>query len=113
MPSTKDEWDALRKTSILDADTLKSLEEIAANGEFLEGFETGTETQETNASIRTITKLWWIDPQTNEEVEITPAALHHDLDRRVGLVFAVNGHQIWSATIATAQGAPNGKPAAE
>jgi len=100
LPSTEDEWDGLRKTSILDAETLKSLEEIAANGEFLEGFETGTETQETkNGSIKTITKLWWIDPQTNEEAEITPAALHHDLDRRVGLVFAVNNRQLWSATI--------------
>ena len=108
LPSTKEEWDGLRKTSILDTATQKSLEEQTANGESLEGFETEKETQEMNGSQKSVSKIWWIDARTNEEVEITPAALHHDVDRRAGLVFAVNGHQIWSASI----GGPEGNAAA-
>lgn len=102
MPSDKEEWEGLRKSSVLDAQALKLLEESATSGEFLDAFETVTEQTDINGKTTIGSKIWWIDPQTNQQMEITPAALHHDVDRRAHLVFATKDKQIWAATFSPA-----------
>jgi hypothetical protein len=105
LPAAEDEWAALEKASHLDPLTLRNLKANAADNRFLVAFETEIEGTKQNGmtTLKTkIPKIWWIDPQTNQQMEIAPAALHHDVDRRAQLVFATNNKQIWAATFSSA-----------
>jgi hypothetical protein len=44
-------------------------------------------------------RIWWIDPQTNRKVEFQAAGTHHDVSRSMGMIFAVDGNQVWGAAI--------------
>ncbi len=115
-PSSEVEWNALRKGSQLTPEALKSFEAATRDRDFLEAFETESivETGNVNRTQRAVRKIWWIDAGTNRKVETTPAGEHHDVDRRRGMVFAVNNVQLLGATVsetanAPAQGAPGTK----
>jgi outer membrane protein assembly factor BamB len=101
IPTELDEWEALRKVSLLAPEMITELEARSrASAEYLEAFETETETQKLNGTTSTTRKVWWIDAQTDQKVEIAPSGGHHDVDRRAGMVFAVNDIQLWGAKIA-------------
>jgi len=101
-PANEEEWAGLRKTSLLGPETLKQFEEREGSEESLEAFETETQVETLNVvnrTVKTVRKLWWIDPKTNQKVEITPSGDHHEVDRRLGMVFAVNKVQMWGARV--------------
>ena len=101
-PANEEEWTGLRKTSLLEPETLKQFEEREGSEESLEAFETETQVETlgvVDRTVKTVRKLWWIDRKTNQKVEITPSGDHHEVDRRLGMVFAVNNVQMWGARV--------------
>jgi len=46
-------------------------------------------------------KVWWIDPKTNQKLEVGVAGTQHDVSLSLGMVFAVQGKQVWGAAIKT------------
>jgi outer membrane protein assembly factor BamB len=51
-----------------------------------DAYETTTDTGDT--------KIWWIDPESNRKVEITPAGAQHDISLALGMVFVAEGNQV-------------------
>lgn|GEM_PF-2494413 len=101
LPVGQDEWEAMTKTSLFDPQTLREFKTNTTDSEFLDAFETELEQTRENGTTTAktkISKIWWIDRQTNQQMEIAPAARHHDVDRRSQLVFAINNKQLWAAT---------------
>ena len=101
-PANEEEWTGLRKTSLLGPEMLKQFEERGGSEESLEAFETETQVETLNVvnrTVKTVRKLWWIDPMTNQKVEITASGDHHEVDRRLAMVFAVNKVQLWGASV--------------
>jgi len=101
-PANEEEWTGLRKTSLLGPETLKQFEEWEGSEESLEAFETETQVETLNVvnrTVKTVRKLWWIDPKTNQKVEINPSGEQHEMDRRLGMVFAVNKLLLWGGSV--------------
>jgi len=44
-------------------------------------------------------KVWWIDPLTNEKVEIGIAGSQHDVARSLGMIFSVDGKTLWGSAV--------------
>jgi len=44
-------------------------------------------------------KVWWVDPQSNRQVQFNISGTHHDVSRPLGMVFAVEEKQLWGASI--------------
>jgi hypothetical protein len=87
------EWEGVRKGTLLSSEALESFKDTSEEAEgFLEAYET-----EFKGPVH---KFWWIDPRTNRLVVIAPSGEHHDVDRRLGMVFAVSGKGILGAKIA-------------
>jgi len=115
-PANEEEWAGLRKASLLGSDTLKQLEERERSEDSLEAFETETQVETlgvVNRTTKKVRKLWWIDPKTNQEVEIAPTGEQHEIDRRLRMVFAVNKQLMWGASVAETadKAASEAKPA--
>ena len=101
IPAENGDWEKLRKASLLTPERISSLEvRSESRAEYLEAYETETETTKPNGQTTVGRKVWWIDPKTNQKVEIAPSGEHHDVNRRTGMVFAVNNIQLWGAKIA-------------
>jgi outer membrane protein assembly factor BamB len=99
MPTGNGEWEGLKKASLLAPEAVRSLEARSpSRAEFLEAFETEMESDKLNGTT-VARKLWWIDPETNQKVEVFPSGEHHDVDRRARMVFGVNDIQLWGARI--------------
>lgn len=101
IPAEDGEWAGLKRTTLLPPEVVRSLEARAqSKAGFLEAFVTEVEGFKPDGTVAVARKVWWIDPKTNRQVEISPSGEHHDVDRRAGMVFAVNGIQFWGARIA-------------
>jgi hypothetical protein len=93
LPSTEAQWDSLRKATLLTPEAFQLLQEGAKETEgYWDAYETEGE--------KGIRKIWWVDPQTNREMEISPDGENHDVDRRRGMVFATNQIQMKGVAIA-------------
>jgi outer membrane protein assembly factor BamB len=92
LPSGEDEWEGIRRRTLLSATALQSVEESATQPDgLLDVYQTGTEEGPQ--------KIWWVDGQTNQQMVIRPAAQQHDVSRQLRNVFAVNGKTLWAARI--------------
>ena len=92
VPSEGTEWESIRHGTLLSAESVKNLEERSSEQEgALETYQT-----ESEDGVR---KIWWVDPQTNRQMVIRPAAQQHDVSRRLGNVYAVDGKMLWAAKI--------------
>lgn len=99
MPDGNGEWEGLEKASLLATEAVRSLQaRSASKAEYPEAFETETEPDKPNGKAG-VRKLWWIDPQTEQKVEVSASGDHHDVDRRLGMVFGMNGIQLWGGKI--------------
>jgi outer membrane protein assembly factor BamB len=91
-PSGDEEWESIRKRTLLSGTVFKGIEESAAQADgVLDVYQTETEKGEQ--------KIWWVDGPTNRQMVIRPAAQKHDVSRAMGNVFAVNGNVLWAARI--------------
>lgn len=90
-PETDAEWEAVRKATLLAPEALKGYEDLSRAADDLEAYETTVEGR--------IAKTWWIDPKTNEKVELSLAGSQTDVDRRAGMVIEVDGITIRGASI--------------
>jgi outer membrane protein assembly factor BamB len=92
MPAGDEEWESIRRRTLLSAATLHNLEQSATQPDgLLDVYQTGTEEGPQ--------KIWWVDGQTNRQMVIRPAAKQHDVSRPLGNVFAVDGKTLWAASI--------------
>jgi len=44
-------------------------------------------------------KVWWIDPASGQKVEVGVAGQQHEVSLSLGMVFAIDGKQVWGAAI--------------
>jgi outer membrane protein assembly factor BamB len=96
LPSTEAQWDSLRKATLLTPEAFQRLQEDATETEgYCDAYETEGE--------KGIRKIWWVDPLTNREVEISPDGENHDVDRQLGMMFATNQIQMKGVAIAPAE----------
>lgn len=92
LPSRDEEWENVRRRTLLPGTTLQALLESTAQADgSLNVYQTEPEKGER--------KIWWVDGQTNKQMVIRPAAQKHDVCRATGNVFAVNGKMLWAARI--------------
>jgi hypothetical protein len=92
MPSGDEEWESIRRRTLLSTTALQNVEESATEPDgLLDVYQTGTEEGPE--------KIWWVDGQTNRQMVIRPAAQQHDVSRPLRNVFAVNGKTLWAARI--------------
>lgn len=42
---------------------------------------------------------WWLDPNTDRQVQFQISGDLHDVNRPLGMVFAVDANKIWAATL--------------
>ena len=91
-PSGDEEWESVRRQTLLSGAALRKIEESAfwADGSF-DVYQTETE--------KGGQKIWWVDEQTNRQMVIRPTAKQHDVSRPLGNVFAVDGKMLWAARI--------------
>jgi len=70
------------------------------------GFRTATEGMgdafETESETGT-RKIWWIDPESEQQVGFQLTGMHHDVSRSLGMIFAVDGRQVWGASFSPKQ----------
>ena len=93
-PSGNAEWETIRKRTLLSAEMLKNMEEsLSKPEELVDVYQTG--------SVEGVpkVKIWWVDGQTNREMEIHPAAAQHDVSLPFGNVYAVRDKMLWAAKI--------------
>jgi outer membrane protein assembly factor BamB len=64
---------------------------LGDSGSFTNAYET-----ESATGYRTV---WWIDPKTNQKVEMGVAGTQHDVSLSMGMIFAVDGNKVWGAEI--------------
>lgn len=91
-PESDAEWEGVRKATLLMPEALMTYEDLSRADDDLEAYETTVEGR--------IAKTWWIDPKTNEKVEISPSGSQTDVDRRAGIVIEVDGNAMRGAKIA-------------
>ena len=84
------------KSTLLSGVFLKRVEEAARNG-YRDAYQTQDE--------KGVDTIWWTDPKTNGQVAFHISGLHHDVSRPMGLIFAVEGNEIWGASWAGGAGA--------
>ena len=90
-PVTAEQWDALRRDTHLSPEQFNSFQQYANAGDPLDAYET-----EPSPGFR---MLWWIDAQTNQRKYVVAPGLHHDIDRRLGMVFAVEKNSLLGEAI--------------
>jgi hypothetical protein len=44
-------------------------------------------------------KVWWVDDEANQQVVFHVSGERHDVSRPLGMVFAIEGNQLWGAAI--------------
>ncbi len=92
LPSRDEEWENVRRRTLLPGTTLLALQESASQADgSLDVYQTEPE--------KGTPKIWWVDGKTNKQMVIRPAAQKHDVSRAMGNVFAVNGKMLWAARI--------------
>jgi len=94
-PSVDAEWETIRKRTFLSAEMLKNIEESLSKPEELVDVY---QTTESVAGVPKV-KIWWVDGQTNRQIEIRPAASQHDVSLPFGNVYAVRDKMLWAAKI--------------
>jgi len=88
------EWNGIRKGTLLPGDVVSRLQGYAPETEGgLDAYETEKE--------REGSKVWWIDPNTNRQISFGVSGEHHDVSRPMGMVFAVEGNELWGAAVTT------------
>lgn len=93
-PSGDAEWETIRKKTLLSAEMLKNMEEsLSKPEELMDVYQ--TESVEGAPKV----KIWWVDGQTNRQMEIRPAAAQHDVSLPFGNVYAVRDKMLWAAKI--------------
>lgn len=92
LPSGDEQWESIRRRTLLSATALQNIEEGAIQPEgLLDVYQTETEEGPQ--------KIWWVDGQTNRQMVIRPTAKQHDVSRPLRIVFAVDGKKLWAARI--------------
>ncbi len=92
MPSGDEEWEGLRRSTLLSGPAVQNLEKSASSeGGFFDVYQT--------LQAQGEQKIWWVDGQTNQQMVIHPLAKQHDVSRSLGNVFAVDGKLLWAARI--------------
>jgi outer membrane protein assembly factor BamB len=90
-PSWQAEWQDIQRANLLSPTYLGRLQKcVGADLSFMEAYET--------ESAEGVRQVWWIDPQSNTEVNMGVAD-DLDVSRPLGIVSAVSDKQIWGAKI--------------
>ena len=92
VPSSETEFESIHRGTLLSAEGIKTIEESSFEQEGV------WDTYQTELEDGT-RKIWWVDGQTNRQLVIRPAAQQHDVSRRLGNVYAVDGKMLWAAKI--------------
>lgn len=92
-PSEEAEWEKIRKRTLLTSEWLENMQESLAEPD---GFRDAFQTESEDGKDRT---TWWVDPETNRQMLIRPAAGQHDVSRPFELVYAVHEKMLWAAKI--------------
>jgi outer membrane protein assembly factor BamB len=86
------EWNGVIEGALLSGDFLERCKGSRTETEgLLDAYETESETG--------AHKVWWIDAETNRQVEFRLTGKHHDVSRPMRMVFAVDQKLMWGAAI--------------
>jgi len=89
---TQDQWDAVRKVTLLSKNLLNRLDACA--GPDMDAYQT--------EGAPGKTRLWWVDEKDNQQVGFRLIGPHRDVSRSLGMVFGVDNkdwNRIWGAAI--------------
>jgi outer membrane protein assembly factor BamB len=92
MPSGDEDWENLRRQTLLSGVALQKTEKSAS------GIDGSFEVYQTEPE-KGPQKIWWVDRQTNRQMIVRPTARQHDVSRPLGNLFAVDGKMLWAARI--------------
>lgn len=93
------EWSSARDETLLSNPFFGRLQELPGSDS---GQQDAYETEGKAGSL----KVWWVEGETNRPVVFHISGENHDVSRPLGMVFAVEGKQLWGAAIKLNSGNP-------